>query len=156
MKSSIKKGQINQVFIYIMAVIIFAAIMLYGYKAIKNIMEKGNYVEYTNFKKDFENTVENSKQYGEVNIKSFSLPPGVSEICIVDIKEPVDTTAPMLVQDAWQSKTYNVVLLPIKYDNLFVEGIKIDTPGFLCNHTSAVRSKITLRFEGSGNAVRIS
>jgi len=158
-----KKGQINQIFIYIMAVIIFAAIMLYGYKAIHNIIVKGDYVEYNNFKKNFENTIENSKSYGEINVKSFLLPPGTSQICIVDLSE-TDTGrinssyTSAIVKDAWEVRAYNVFLLPAKYDNLLVEGLQVSDAGnkFLCEETSPAKSKITLRFEGLGNAVRIS
>ena len=52
-----KKAQISQVFIYILALFIFALIIYYGYYGISSIIKQGEEVAYVKFKTQLENEV---------------------------------------------------------------------------------------------------
>ncbi|MBU4493282.1 MAG: hypothetical protein KKA61_02835, partial [Nanoarchaeota archaeon] len=71
-----KKAQIHgQVFIYILTLIITAAILLYGYNAITSISTKAEQVEFVKFKNDLKQDFEKiSTDYGSVEVETYSVP----------------------------------------------------------------------------------
>lgn len=82
-----KKGiAIGQVFIFMVAAITFALIMIFGYKTISTFLSKGETVEFAQFKNDIEQSVKKIyTEYGAIRIEEYSLPPRYEQICFVDL-----------------------------------------------------------------------
>ena len=58
---------VGEVFVYIIAALTFALIMIFGYKAINQFLEKGQQVEFVQFKTELESSVKNIySEYGSV------------------------------------------------------------------------------------------
>ena len=81
-----KAAGVGMVFIFIVAAITFAVIMIFGYKSINDFMQKGEKVEFYQFKADLEKSVKQIyTEYGSVRVSTFSLPTKYSRICFVDL-----------------------------------------------------------------------
>jgi len=78
-----KRGQAHsQVFVYILTVIITGAILIFGYNAVKDLMERSEQVEMANFKTAIKSDFETmSSDYGSVKTKTYNVPSSVKEIC---------------------------------------------------------------------------
>ncbi len=77
---------ISQVFMFLVMIITFAVIMLFGYKAIAGFLEQGQKVEFVQFKNDLESAVRRiSLDYGSVRLEEFYLPPSYRKICFLDL-----------------------------------------------------------------------
>lgn len=79
-----KKGQTQQVFIYVMVILVAGAVMLFGYKAITNIIDKSCDVEMGTFPEEVKTTIEKNNGYGDVALQSFKAPCGYEIICFVN------------------------------------------------------------------------
>ena len=72
---------VGQVFIFIVAAITFALIMIFGYKAISGFVSTGEDVAFVQFKTDLENSVRKIyTEYGAVRIESFSVDEIISPV----------------------------------------------------------------------------
>ena len=81
-----KKSQIQaNVIIYILAVVIGTAILLFGYKAIKNMAGMQEDIIKIDFKNKFQHEIElKANQFRNVNTLDFVLPKEFKMICMVD------------------------------------------------------------------------
>ncbi len=177
-----KKGQVSHVFTYIMAIIIFAVILIFGYRAISEFVDKGERVAFVTFKTDLEGAVgEIASDYGSVVVYNAQHPlkmPGKYEkICFIDVdKPPVANCNGLLnpiICDAWKTAfdaggfnaaEANVFLEPIGILPIKVYRIKVDTngnriedgndAGYICFDN--VGGRVNLRLEGKGDHTFIS
>jgi hypothetical protein len=165
---------IAQVFIFIVAAITFAIIAIFGYKMVTDFIDKGEQVEFIQFKTELESSVKKIyTEFGAVRTKTFHTPLQYEQICFVDL----DTAYPTgtgctfdaygcdVWQDAWQdaegsseqgfiASDENVFLIPpapakIKVYRLEIEG----EIGFFC--TNITLGRFTLRLEGLGDKTKI-
>ncbi len=85
-----KKGMgIEQVFIFIIAAITFALVMIFGYRAINSFLQSGEGVEFVQFKNDLENSVKRIyTEYGARRVEQFRTPEKYKRICFVDLDAP--------------------------------------------------------------------
>lgn len=173
-----KKGAtIGMVFIFIVAAVTFALIMIFGYKAIIDFVGKGEQVEFYYFKTDLETSTKRIyTEYGSVRVEEFRLPMNYEQICFVDLEMKYEDSCEAGVYgcDVWQSagESYdgadeNVFLDPagpvqlkiyrldlwvdLDEDNVYENGEK---KGSLC--VPIVNGKFSLRLEGRGDRTRIS
>lgn len=152
------KSQVNQIFIYIIAIVIFGLILLYGYKEIRNLTTKSKTVSYIQFKTQLENKIESSKSYGDIKIPTFNIPYGVDEVCIINTEQDPNSTFQSnypIIADSWPDKNNNLFLLPIIEQNepLMLDDIVLES-NYLC--IRPFQGKIKLKMEGLGNKVEIS
>jgi hypothetical protein len=179
-----KKGlSIGTVFIFMIAAITFGVIMIFGYKAISDFLEKGEKVEFYQFKTDLERSVKGIyTEYGSVRVQTFYLPSRYERICFVDL----DTEPNLILEqdnpiayDVWDTAFNEASMGTSVYDkadqNVFLEPLPpIDSPtikvykiepfeikdgeeinsGYLC--FDIVRGKFKLRMEGMGDRTKIS
>jgi hypothetical protein len=174
---------IGQVFIYIIAIIVFAVVLIFGYQAISGFLEKGEKVAYVTFTTDLQNTVKNVySDVGTVVIYNdknpFPVPSQYQEVCFVDL----DMTAPVssssfcqrkpIICDAWETANdkggyaagdQNVFLeprglSPIKVYRIALDadndGSFTDDDGYLC--LNVTYGRIDMRLEGLGDRTLIS
>ncbi len=82
-----KKGiGVGQVFVFIIAAITFALIMIFGYQAITGFLESGEEVAFVQFKTDLEKSVKKIyTEYGSVRIEKFHPPADFEKICFVNM-----------------------------------------------------------------------
>ncbi len=162
-KSTGTRGQIiGQVFIYILAGLVFVLIIAYGYKAVKYFMERQEQVVLVDFRTDLETAVERVKRdYGTVRKVTFKLPSKFSGVCFLD---PItcSTGTPELIlpsqkislpwaQDACAVKSANVFVVPRTLD-LYLPDLQVDNGSVCIPNTNGVIVKL----EGTGKKAKIS
>ena len=78
-------------FIFIIAAITFALILIFGYKAITGFIQSGESVAFVQFKTGLESSVKKIyTEFGSVRVERYSTPLGYSQICFVDLDKPYD------------------------------------------------------------------
>lgn len=78
---------VGQVFVFIIAAVTFALVMIFGYKAINGFLESGEDVAFIQFKNDLESSVKKIyTEYGAVRIEEFTTPLTYEQICFVDME----------------------------------------------------------------------
>lgn len=167
-----KKGQLTgQIFIFIIAIILFGLILLYGYKAVKEFGQTQEDVTLIEFRDQFSSKVKQvSANYGSVKKHEIILPSKYSEICFVEyiddknvLRKVADQMYEVnpLIADALEGGTdQNVFLVPFAQTEIVVPPLEIeDGPGegaekaFLCIPNTG---RITIRLEGLGDKTRVS
>jgi hypothetical protein len=153
-----KAQLIGQIFVFVLAALIFILILMYGYRAISNFLQRSEQVALIDFKTDFESAVEVIKRdYGSVKKVELMLPKRYTEVCIIDpdkTKQPGDLEqARPLIYTAWQAGSADVFLVPMQEAPIYLEDITVDN-GYVC--VSASYGKITLKLEGLGKKAKIS
>jgi hypothetical protein len=78
------KGQTQQVFIYIMVILIVGAVLLFGFKSINDIIKKACEVEEVTFKMQLKDLIEKNTDYGTISQKTINSPCGYEKLCIID------------------------------------------------------------------------
>ena len=159
-----KKAQIHgQVFIYILTLIITAAILLYGYNAIKSISNKAELVEFVKFKNDIKQDFEKiSTDYGSVEVETYSVPSKIKEICFYQRGNgpdflPFPENINSLIKDSINDETGNNVFLVMgnAIEPMKLSRIEISESDYnlVCIKISSNRLK--LRLEGLGDGVLV-
>jgi hypothetical protein len=154
-----KKAQImGQVFIFILAALLFILILTYGYKAIAGFGERSEQVALIEFQSKLENSVKSMKSdFGSVRKLDLQLPAKYSEICIVgDMTDGQATNFEMehpRMYDAWLGGSQNVFLNPMSETPIDVGDISV-SEGYLC--TGIAGGTVVLKIEGLGRKTGIS
>ncbi|MDP3698166.1 MAG: hypothetical protein Q8R47_01125 [Nanoarchaeota archaeon] len=82
---------VGQVFIFIVAAITFALILIFGYRAITGFLKSGEDVAFVQFKTGLESSVKKIyTEFGSVRVERYSAPLTYSQICFVDLDKPYD------------------------------------------------------------------
>jgi len=161
----LKKSQVQQIFIYIVAIILFSLILVYGYNAIRGFRAKTDQVALLQLKNDISSSITKvSTDFGTIIKKRLDVPFKYKEICFVDltktgIAEFTDicgVNGNPLVCDSWTSNSpYNMFLISQKDTETYNIGeIRIDNPFFFC--TNVTNGKATVKLEGKGDYVLLS
>src|SRR3989344_8658102 len=105
-----KKGiGVGQVFIFIIAAITFALILIFGYKAITGFIQSGEEVAFVQFKTGLESSVKKIyTEFGSVRRESFTLPSQYKQVCFVDLEKDYDDSLCQYDQvacTAWKNNT---------------------------------------------------
>lgn len=174
-----KKGLgIAQAFIFIVVALTFAMIMIFGFKAVQDFLDKGEKVLFLQFKNDLENSVkEIYTNYGAVRFKDFRIPGKYEKICFVnmDIKPTEKDLEELFKEDFYASEIWkeawsrdDVQGIDVVDENVFLSP-KLDTiqmkihkikifgeknEGFLC--TKIEKGAFTLVLEGKGDSTELS
>ncbi|MBS3130982.1 hypothetical protein J4212_00980 [Candidatus Woesearchaeota archaeon] len=159
-----KKAQlISQVFIYIVAVLVTAFILGFGYKAIASFKEKAGQASELKLRNDMTNAVKTiSSDYGSVRVMDIRVPGGYNEVCFVKTYNgfPSDQSAatiadyPIIKNSIDSNSEDNVFLVDNIERSSFAIG-KIDPdPDFLCAKIPS--GILRLKLEGMGDHTRIS
>jgi hypothetical protein len=165
------KAQIqNQVFVFMLAAIVFSLVFLFGYKAIGDILKNAEYVSHVKFKNEIESTFKKIAPTQNVMKKDFVLPSGHDRICFFDRGEDIDNNdlcgnnkvhTTSVLCDAWKDNgnvSNNVYLSPMGPFSFktprvqMISDLDIIQPVYCYN---ATRGRITLKLIGKGNRVII-
>lgn len=158
-----KRAQvIGQVFIFILAGLVFVLILGYGYKAITQLLERGEQVQLLDFRNELESVINTIKRdYGSVQRVDLRVPAKTDTVCLVssDAEDITDTELQQLQQDypllagAWTTGTENVFLIPRQPTPIRVNDLKVEG-GYAC--LPAINGRVSLRAEGAGNKAAVS
>jgi len=164
MASVASKGQmLTQVFVFILAGLVFILIMAYGYKAITYFLEKQEMVSVVEFRDSLELAVESVKRdVGTVRKVQLSLPSKFQGVCFFDYDRCASQDVKLVAangevvnvpwaQKACQVSKKNVFTVPSS-DNLEFPDIAVDT-GAICIPNTG---EITIRLEGTGTHAKVS
>lgn len=160
---------IGQVFIFMIAAVTFALVMIFGYQAISDMIRKGEQVEFYSFKTELEGSIKGMyTKHGSVKIGKFSLPGSYTQICLVDLdKEPdLELAEDDLVAynvwmttweqgGGWDKADQNVFLKPLKGEEEPIKVYKIEIDeGYVCE--KIVKGRFRLRLEGLGDRTNVT
>lgn len=158
-KQEKNKAQItSQVFMFILAAIVFGLIILYGYQAITKFMKTSSEIALADFQNEFIRETELIKRdYGSVSKIELTLPRKYTGICIADSDSTkIDVSDFEIKQprmySAWRKGAENVFITPpaqpIKIKDISIDG------GYFCIENNF--GKIALRIEGQGDKAIVS
>lgn len=177
---------VGQIFIYILAIIVFSLIMLFGFNAIRNILQTGEKAQFVDFKTTLENEIRTiTSQYGDVMVfddrNQLRVPGNYKELCFIDIDSNPASSAicasqdeeKRLICDSWTTSYQNRQILKGPFENVFLvpsapskifiqEKIKIDANADGNPDATGelciktVAGRVNLRLEGRGTYVLIS
>ena len=146
----------SQIFVYILAAVVIAVILLVGYKAISTILGFTSQVPIDDFKVDFESNVHKlARSYGSIKKFEITLPDKFDTICFIDSmneEEEFEISANIdnvfiedIVSDNVQK---NVFLLKdeIIEESFYVENMDV-LRDYLCIENKGL---MELWFEGTG------
>lgn len=157
-----KRSQANQVFIYILSVIIIGIILLFGYRAISQFGEKAEQVSYIKFKTDIQSIVRTmSSDYGSVKREEFIVGSVYKQICFVDSDATVSTLSddihPVIKDMVGSGVDKNTFLMTDSIEESFNVGkLEVDDDGpdsFIC--INSINGRIKVEFEGLGDRTKI-
>lgn len=171
-----RKGMgIAQTFIFIVAAITFALIMIFGYKAVQDFISSGEEVAFVQFKNNLEREVRQIQtDYGAVRVKQFVVPGKYKQVCFIDLDvkpggevleglRKQDAYAADIWKEAWaredkkgfEAADQNVFLTPIQEETLpiKVDDISMEN-GYFCSPIQ--KGKFSLVLEGKGDHTELS
>lgn len=157
-----KKGQIGQIFIYLISTLIIILVLYYGYGAIKDIGSKQKEISYVKFQNALSEMIAHtSSDYGTVRIEDFMVPAGYTQVCLIDpslivtgdVSSIPANQYPIIVDSVKDNVQANIFVLP-GGSPFYAPKMFIDTPAkFFC--INATQGRIKLRIEGLGDKAKV-
>ena len=167
----------GQVLVFLLAGIIFALILAYGYRAVNDFLARADEVALIELKSDLKTSIRAVASSQDVQRKVFDLPQETTRICFINTnisdvsiisttsicKEPGPGANPAdfpdyrpIICDSWMDGIpQNVFLIPRV--SIKIEVGRIDFEGGVHNRCFEARdSRVALRLEGRGDRTRIS
>jgi hypothetical protein len=153
---------IGQVFIYILAGLVFVLIISYGYRAVQYFLERQGQVVMIDFRTDLETAVENVKRdFGTVRKVTLKLPSQYFGVCFLDSVTCASGTPELVLpnqkisvpwaQDACVVKSANVFVVPRILD-LYLPDLQVANGSVCIPNLNGV----TVRLEGTGKKAKVS
>lgn len=170
-----KKGVgVGQVFVFIVAALTFAFIMIFGYKAIAGFLQSGEDVALVQFKTGLEGSIKKLyTEFGSMRVETFTPPTRYRQICFVDMDADKDVkeleklcALDQVACSVWKSSTgygsvdENVFLKPPAPVKIKVHKISIapeegkESKNFLC--IPIKQGSFTAILEGKGDRTELS
>ena len=167
-----KKGiGVGQVFIFIVAALSFALILIFGYRAIAGFLNSGEEVAFVQFKTSLESSIKKIyTEFGSVRVEKFYPPAKYLQVCFVDFDKPYDPELCKVDQIAcsvWQSASElgnsyeatdeNVFLsppAPVKIKIYKISIASAEEKDFLC--LPIKQGVFSLIMEGKGDKTQLS
>lgn len=155
------KSQIHaQIFVYIIAIILFSFILVYGYNAIRGFKERSEQIVYIKFKTDLTSTISRiSSDYGTLKREEFFIGGEYKKVCFVQSYNPpvnlTEKVTDLIVRDSVRDNIgKNVFLFAGSLGESFDVGKINVSNGYLC--IPVINGKAKIQFEGKGNHALIS
>ncbi|MEM4282215.1 MAG: hypothetical protein QXU88_00570 [Candidatus Woesearchaeota archaeon] len=152
-------GQIvGQIFLFLLATIVFVFIVVYGYRAIGNLVAKGEQADLVRFNSELSSAVSAiSLDYGSVRCLELSLPKRYRTFCFVG-QEPdigaLSLVSPLIASAVQSGIKQNVFLIPPSPLQLYLEKATTKAEGgFFCINTSGPTNRLLLRLEGGAGGI---
>lgn len=156
-----KRGQLNNVFIYIFALVVIGLIFILGYNYISTTRENIVKTDLILLKNKLISDIKAiSSDYGSSKRVSYSLPES-TQLCLFDLNKkdeilgnlPADFN--LLIKDSIQSSVEKNVFIisDAVFESYYVGDIEINEPYFNC--FKPIAGKVSFIIEGAGNKALI-
>ncbi len=150
----LKRGQVQQIFVYFTILVVVILIVIFGFKSISNLSKNNKKTELLRFKIRLEKDLEAvSNDVGSIEYKEYNLPSDYNKLCLVD---------PILVNTKYINDSFiKDSLRNGLNDNVFLIGDGVPTsfyidalslkfpPFYIC--FKAVNHRVKLKIEGAGD-----
>lgn len=150
----------NQIFIYVLTLLLTSFIIVYGYNTIQNFKQRAEQVSCIKFKNDLKNAIDAIlSDYGSIRKEDLQLCYGYKQVCFIETFEEIDRnnlpTKDPIIKDSILSDTGKNVFFvdQIAKESFYAGNISVN-PDVLC--INEINNKISLRLEGRGNYVLLS
>lgn len=154
-----KAQVIGQVFVFILAALVFILIISYGYRSIDYFLERQDEALILDVKNDLENAVENARHdFQSVRKLQLRLPSKYDGVCFLNYDSCANPVLEIegrrflvdRARDACLTRTANVFIVPAVRD--------FDIPSLYVDDALCVPNTggVTLRIEGMGDKVKVS
>ncbi|MFT4261175.1 MAG: hypothetical protein ACMXX9_01960 [Candidatus Woesearchaeota archaeon] len=141
-----KKAQTQQVFIYIMVIIVVGAMLIIGFRSVSNIMGQGCQVEYERFKTQLGSDIERNTRFGFVQEINLRAPCNYDQICFGG---PPGENPDPVIDASMTAEAENVFLRQGRFMEPLFQNPSIERPPEqLCINSTAGR--FVFRLEGIG------
>jgi len=153
-----KRGQImGQIFIMVVAALVFILVIMYGYRAIKSFIARSDETSLIDFKTELESSIDIIKtDFGSRQQAKFVLPKKYTEVCILSTAEGLNPSSPPpLYNSAWKTRTENVFLVPKQETPIWVDDVEV-AGGNYWGCFNIVNGRLNLWLEGKGDRVIVS
>jgi hypothetical protein len=178
-----KKAQIaGQIFIYILAVVLFGLILVYGMNAIQTFIKQGELVKMIELRSELRRSVSTISATENTALKQFVVPKKYRKLCFIELDQdnagqnlcnPGEDDYNPIICNYWEYNKdlggdvdrdlFNVFLVPMSDVGIAVGKIDamkgISTATINDDHYSCfdvVNHKVKLKLEGKGNKAEIS
>lgn len=160
------KGQVNQVFIYLVAILIIGVIALVGARSIGSLLDDKCTVDLVRFEDRIVQSIDVNNDFGAINVEDYSTPCNYNRICLVDasilgeeviLPANLGSTQRTLIQDSvMDSVNTNIFLL--SDDEIQPSGfsafLALEDPSVaLCS--DAVAGKFSFKLTGQGRSTLV-
>ena len=130
------RGQVQQVFVFILAAFIIGLIVLLGAQMVKKTLDMGNEAKFVSFKNDFQRDV-NGMNYLDSKERVYAVPSGLKEVCFVDFAEDASCSGcPSLsgypLVDAQDSSVNTYFFFGNRIETMNVSGVDVGCCFFRC------------------------
>jgi hypothetical protein len=150
------------VLIYILALLVGALILFYGYKAISQLSNQGDRALYIRFQSSLQADIkEISSLPGTIRIKEYSLPSRFNKVCFFDLKKencanPGELSlsdSASVICDSVKASVANIFVLPLQEKDIKISEIELEqSPLCIDIPTGLFKVKIT----GKGRTALLS
>ena len=155
-----KRGQIANVFIYVISVVIISIILIMGYKFISGTKESISKTDLTLLRTKLTSDIKSiSSDFGSSKKVSYSVP-GSAELCLVDLDKKDEIPQSELedyplVKDSIESNVKkNAFLLgPSTFESYYIGNISTTDPSLIC--LKPIAGKVNFIIKGLGNSALI-
>jgi len=159
-----KRGQIQQVFFYIFAIIVTAFILFLGIRGIYYLMETGSSVETVNFRININSQIKTNYNYniGSVTEEDIFTPANLDVICFIDPDANPDFS--IIKDSSIRQKISGLVKTGVKDENVYfsikkeIDSFKVENMkaknGIQCRENPG--SRIVMHMENKGSYTEAS
>jgi len=170
-----KKSQVSgQVFVYVLSAIIFAFIMIYGYKAISSFIDKGEDVKLIQLRTDLTKSIKKISTSSDVRKLELLVPSRFDQLCLINsyplgVKnaDAVDYGSDLgdsssgyynpLIYNSWKDEVQqDAFLVPHTDFQIYIGNMQIEESGHKWACFTIVNGRVNLRLEGLGDGARVS
>ncbi|MCH8067368.1 MAG: hypothetical protein IIC69_02190 [Nanoarchaeota archaeon] len=157
-----KRAQLNNIFIYVFALVVIGFIFIMGYNYITATQEDITRTDLILLKDKLTSDIKAiSSDYGSSRRVSYSVP-GSAELCLFDLdkKDEILSNPPadfdLLIKDILESNVKKNIFVtsPSIFESYYIGDIEINEPYFHCFKPLA--GKVSFVIEGAGNKALIS
>lgn len=152
-----KKAQIlGQVFIYILLVIVFGLILVYGVYAVGQLMNRAEKIEIEKFKIDLRNDIANTKEFGSVEVLDLRIPGKFDELCFRSSGVVINDNEKRIIVDKIKSGAKdNMFLYPPGSESADIGEIEVDIGGPFYCFKAGDNSYVQVKLKGWGDRTRV-
>ena len=84
-----RRAQASHAFLYVLTIVIFALILIFGYKMVKSFKDKSDDLLMLKFERDLQATL-HSVSYGTAKVRTFDVPSGYRQFWLADLNTAKD------------------------------------------------------------------